>query len=147
MRGLSRTSHPHLSPHSRSLEPADSPCGEPRERLPLFPPAPPRAADGGGAAPQAREGTDPREAFERQLASEMLATERFRATLLAVLPTVAMLAFLAITSIYPDALTTLLRGKVDRLPVGLFLCAVAGFEFHVLYATEKMLRSGPTIVA
>jgi adenylate cyclase len=106
--------------------------------LPLHP-EPPTAA---GAAPQAREGTDPREAFERQLASEMLATERFRATLLAVLPTVAMLAFLAITSIYPDALTTLLRGKVDRLPVGLFLCAVAGFEFHVLYATEKMLRSG-----
>jgi adenylate cyclase len=28
------------------------------------------------------------------------------------------------------------------MPVGLFLCAVAGFEFHVLYATEKMLRSG-----
>ena len=58
------------------------------------------------------------------------------------MPTVAMLAFLAITSAYPDAVTTLLRGKFDRLPVGLFLCAVAGFEFHVLYATEKMLRSG-----
>ena len=26
--------------------------------------------------------------------------------------------------------------------MGLFLCAVAGFEFHVLYATEKMLREG-----
>jgi adenylate cyclase len=26
--------------------------------------------------------------------------------------------------------------------VGLFLCAVAGFEFHVLYATERLLRSG-----
>ena len=37
---------------------------------------------------------------------------------------------------------SLLRGKFDRLPVGLFLCAVAGFEFHVLHATEKMLRSG-----
>ena len=85
---------------------------------------------------------NPREAFERRLATEILAAERFRATLLAVLPTVAMLAFLAVTSAYPDALTSILHGKFDRAPVGLFLCAVAGFEFHVLYATEKMLRSG-----
>ena len=26
-------------------------------------------------------------------------------------------------------------------PVGLFLCAVAGFEFYVLYSTERLLRS------
>ena len=74
--------------------------------------------------------------------SRILAAERFRATLLAVLPTAAMLAFLAVSSAYPEAVTTLLHGKFDRAPVGLFLCAVAGFEFHVLYATEKMLRSG-----
>jgi adenylate cyclase len=85
---------------------------------------------------------NPRDAFERRLAREILAAERFRATLLAVLPTMAMLAFLAVSSAYPSALTTVLQGKFDRLPVGLFLCAVAGFEFHVLYATEKMLRSG-----
>jgi adenylate cyclase len=85
---------------------------------------------------------NPREAFERRLATEILAAERFRATLLAVLPTIAMLAFLAVTSAYPDAVTAILHGKFDRAPVGLFLCAVAGFEFHVLYATEKMLRSG-----
>src|SRR5580704_11230782 len=85
---------------------------------------------------------NPRDAFERRLAIEILAAERFRATLLAVLPTVAMLAFLAITSAYPEAVTAILHGKFDRAPVGLFLCAVAGFEFHVLYATEKMLRSG-----
>jgi len=53
-----------------------------------------------------------------------------------------MLAFLAVSSAYPDAVTALLHGKFDRAPVGLFLCAVAGFEFHVLYATERMLRSG-----
>jgi adenylate cyclase len=88
------------------------------------------------------ETDDPRAAFERRLHREILAAERFRATLLAVLPTAAMLAFLSISSAYPDALTTLLRGKFDRLPVGLFLCAVAGFEFHVLYATERMLRRG-----
>jgi adenylate cyclase len=85
---------------------------------------------------------DPREAFEQRLAREILATERFRATLLAVLPTIAMLAFLAVSSAYPEAITTLLHGKFDRVPVGLFLCAVAGFEFHVLYATEKMLKVG-----
>jgi adenylate cyclase len=85
---------------------------------------------------------NPRDAFERRLASEILTAERFRATLLAVLPTVAMLAFLAVSSAYPDAVIALMHGKFDRAPVGLFLCAVAGFEFHVLYATEKMLRSG-----
>jgi adenylate cyclase len=84
----------------------------------------------------------PRVVFERHLAREILIAERLRATLLAVLPTVAMLAFLSISSAYPDAVTTLLHGKFDRAPVGLFLCAVAGFEFHVLYATERMLRSG-----
>src|SRR5580704_8062605 len=85
---------------------------------------------------------NPRDAFERRLAIEILAAERFRATLLAVLPTVAMLAFLAVTSAYPEAVTAILHGKFDRAPVGLFLCAVAGFEFHVLHATEKMLRNG-----
>ncbi len=129
MRGLSRTSPLPRGEPPVSISPSYLPVNS----------APPTAAN---AALQARDGVDPRDIFERRLASEMLATERFRATLLAVLPTVAMLAFLAITSVYPDAVTTLLRGKVDRLPVGLFLCAVAGFEFHVLYATEKMLRNG-----
>ena len=87
-------------------------------------------------------GDDPRAAFEKRLAREILVAERFRATLLAVLPTAAMLAFLAVSSAYPDAVTALLHGKFDRAPVGLFLCAVAGFEFHVLYATERMLRRG-----
>ena len=85
---------------------------------------------------------DARAAFERSLAREILVAERLRATLLAVLPTAAMLAFLSISAAYPDAVTALMHGKFDRAPVGLFLCAVAGFEFHVLYATERMLRSG-----
>jgi adenylate cyclase len=85
---------------------------------------------------------DPRDAFETRLQREILGAERFRATLLAVIPTVAMLAFLSVTSAYPEVATTLLRGQFDRLPVGLFLCAVAGFEFHVLYVTERMLRRG-----
>jgi adenylate cyclase len=98
------------------------------------------------SAPQAAPAPAPlenaREAFERRLAREILVAERFRATWLAVVPTAAMLVFLAVSSAYPDAVTALLHGKFDRLPVGLFLCAVAGFEFHVLYATERLLRSG-----
>ena len=89
----------------------------------------------------ARAVDQPRAVFEHRLAREILVAERLRATLLAVLPTVAMLAFLSVSSAYPDAVTTLLHGKFDRAPVGLFLCAVAGFEFHVLYATERMLRT------
>jgi adenylate cyclase len=85
---------------------------------------------------------NPRDIFEHRLAIEILSAERFRATLLAFIPTVAMLAFLAVSSAYPDATAEVLHGKVDRAPVGLFLCAVAGFEFHVLYATEKMMRRG-----
>ncbi len=62
---------------------------------------------------------DPREAFERRLAREILAAERFRATLLAVLPTAAMLAFLALTSAYPDVVATLLHRKVRAASGGL----------------------------
>jgi adenylate cyclase len=90
----------------------------------------------------ALEAGEARQAFEQRLAREMLAAERFRSTLLAVIPTVAMLTFLAVSSAYPAAVTELLHGKFDRVPVGFFLCAVAGFEFHVLYATERALRMG-----
>jgi adenylate cyclase len=85
---------------------------------------------------------DPRAAFEQRLAREILVAERYRATLLAVLPTAAMLMFLAASSAYPDVVTRILHGKFDRTPVGLFLCAVAGFEFQVLYATERLIRRG-----
>lgn len=101
-------------------------------------PSPVRGAARAGTPPT----EDPRGAFEQRLAQEILAAERFRATLLAVIPTVAMLAFLAVSSAYPTAVTALLHGKFDRAPVGLFLCAVAGFEFHVLHVTEKALRLG-----
>jgi adenylate cyclase len=88
------------------------------------------------------EPAHPHLAFERQLGHEILVSERFRATLLAILPTVAMLVFLAASSASPDAVAWMLHGKFDRIPVGLFLCAVAGFEFYVLSATERMLRDG-----
>ncbi len=85
---------------------------------------------------------DAREAFEQRLAREILTAERFRSTLLAVIPTVAMLTFLAVSSAYPSVLVELLQGKFDRVPVGFFLCAVSAFEFKVLYDTERALRLG-----
>jgi adenylate cyclase len=100
------------------------------------------AVDVSPSASQSVEALEARQVFEQRLAREILTAERFRATLLAVLPTIAMLAFLAISSAYPAAVTELLHGKFDRVPVGFFLCAVAGFEFHVLYATERALRVG-----
>ncbi len=124
---------------------------EPAAPAPPPPPAPPLELQAEGGPVSARgprslsnsvSTEDARAAFERSLAREILIAERLRATLLAVLPTVAMLAFLSISAAYPDAVTALMHGKFDRAPVGLFLCAVAGFEFHVLYATERMLRCG-----
>jgi adenylate cyclase len=118
--------------------PAATPAAAP---LTLAPTAGPAEGSGpsGALSIEAREA---REAFEQRLAREILTAERFRATLLAVIPTVAMLAFLAVSSAYPAAVTELLHGKFDRVPVGFFLCAVAGFEFHVLYSTERALRQG-----
>jgi adenylate cyclase len=92
------------------------------------------------AAPGSPEALEARQVFEQRLAREILTAERFRSTLLAVIPTVAMLAFLAVSSAYPAAVAELLHGKFDRLPVGFFLCAVAAFEFYVLYDTERALR-------
>jgi adenylate cyclase len=96
----------------------------------------------GAAPPSGPAGFDPHQAYETRLAREILVSERFRATLLAVLPTIAMLVFLAVSSASPDTVAWMLRGKFDRTPVGLFLCAVAGFEFYVLHSTERMLRDG-----
>ncbi|MGH7440397.1 MAG: hypothetical protein ACRENE_32300, partial [Polyangiaceae bacterium] len=93
-------------------------------------------------AATADDANEARRAFEGRLAREILTAERFRSTLLAVIPTLAMLAFLALSSAYPAVVTELLQGKFDRLPVGFFLCSVAAFEFHVLYATERALRLG-----
>ncbi len=116
--------------------------GAPERRAPdLVEPAAPLPATAARPA-EPIDAYEARAAFEQRLAREILTAERFRATLLAVIPTVATLAFLAISSAYPEAVAELLHGKFDRVPVGLFLCAVAAFEFHVLYATERALRGG-----
>jgi len=83
-----------------------------------------------------------REAFEQRLAREILISERVRASLLAFIPSLTMLAFLFMSAAYPELMGELLRGSVDRLPIGLFLCVVAAYEFFALFSIERHLRSG-----
>ncbi len=130
-------------PELAQLDSRPSQPSQPQAQPPEGGPVSTRGPRPGGRRPTPSVSSeDTRAAFERSLAREILVAERLRATLLAVLPTAAMLAFLSVSAAYPEAITTLMHGKFDRTPVGLFLCAVAGFEFHVLYATERMLRSG-----
>jgi adenylate cyclase len=104
--------------------------------------SPPVLDRAGSPLGEPAEAEDPRAAFERRLRREILVAERLRALFLALVPGTGLLAFLAITSAYPEVVTTLLRGEFDRVPVGLFLCAVSIFELGVLYYTERMLRLG-----
>ena len=97
--------------------------------LPVALPAP--AADAG----------DARGALERRLTREILVAERLRATLLALVPGIAMLVVLAGSALDPTLLATIFRGPVDRLPIGLFLGVVATYEFYSLYSIERLIRS------
>jgi adenylate cyclase len=83
-----------------------------------------------------------REAFEERLSREILVSERVRASLLAFVPSVTMLAFLFTSAAYPELANDVLRGSVDRLPIGLFLCVVAAYEFFALFSIERHIRSG-----
>jgi adenylate cyclase len=101
---------------------------------PIAPNAPPRSL-----APLVI--SDAREVLERQLTREILIAERLRATLLALVPAIAMLVLLAGSALDPALLTTIFRGQVDRIPIGLFLGVVAVYEFYSLYFIERLLRS------
>lgn len=94
------------------------------------------------ARPDAPEEVDAKAAFEAELAREILGAERFRATLLATIPTVAVFALVVASSAYPDVVATLLHGRVDLAPVGLFLIAVACFEIFVLARVRRLLARG-----
>jgi adenylate cyclase len=81
-------------------------------------------------------------AFERRLTREILGTERFRATLLAVIPGAAMLVFLAVGAAYPALVARTFSGELDRLSIGLFLGSVSAYEFAALWSVDKLLKSG-----
>ncbi len=83
---------------------------------------------------------EPRDAFEEQLAREILGAERFRATILATIPSVALFALVIARGAYPNVVVSLLHGNFDLAPVGMFLMAVAGFEIMNLSWIQEMLK-------
>ncbi len=128
--------------HQPIAEIPDLPCEPPFDvaaPLALLPaPAPVPLA----VAPKPAEiALDPRGALERRLTREILVAERLRATLLALVPGIAMLVVLAGSALDPTLLATIFRGPVDRVPIGLFLGIVATYEFYALYSIERLIRS------
>lgn len=81
-------------------------------------------------------------AFEQRLTREILVTERFRVTLLALIPGLAMLLFLAAGAVSPELMAKTFHGEIDRFRVGVFLGAVSVYEFATLRAVERLLKSG-----
>jgi adenylate cyclase len=79
------------------------------------------------------------QAFEQRLTREILISERLRATLLAIIPGVVMLLFLAAGAVAPELSRAFQR---DRIRVGLFLAGVSAYEFTALRAVEQLIRSG-----
>ena len=85
---------------------------------------------------------DLRDPFERALTREILINERLRVTILALIPGVGMIAFLALSALYPDLSHRLFRVDMDRVRVGLFLGVVTVYEFVALYQVEKLIKTG-----
>ena len=81
-------------------------------------------------------------AFERRLAQEILVTERFRVTLLALIPGLSMLVFLALSAAAPELTKSLAGGTMGRLGVGFFLGGISAYEFFALRGVERLLKSG-----
>ena len=59
---------------------------------------------------------DPRETFERRLVREILGAERVRARLLFAIPTIALFALVVVGGAYPEAVASLLHGRIDTAP-------------------------------
>lgn len=97
---------------------------------------PPAAAAIGSAEVEARD------AFEEQLSREILGAERFRALLLASIPTIILFALVVVRGAYPDVVVSLLHGNFDIAPVGLFLMVVAIFEFAMLASVRRQRLRG-----
>ncbi len=92
------------------------------------------------AAPAAAEAQH--DDFERRLTREILISERLRVQLLAAIPGIALILFLAITASYPDEVDRALHGKMDRLRVGLLLGGFAAYELLALQSVERLIKSG-----
>jgi adenylate cyclase len=82
----------------------------------------------------------PHQAFEKRLAREILISERLRVQLLAAIPSVVLILFLALTASYPDAAAVAFHSKVDRLRVGLLLGGFAMYELIALRNVERLIK-------
>jgi adenylate cyclase len=83
----------------------------------------------------------PGQAFEDELHREILAAERLRATLLALIPTFVLFTLVIARNAYPEVVAQLLHGSVEIAPVGLFLMAVAVFELYLVLRTVRLMRA------
>lgn len=83
-----------------------------------------------------------RDAFEQRLAREILISERLRVQLLAAIPGIALILFLAVTASYPEEVDRALHSKMDRLRVGLLLGGFATYELVALQGVERLIKSG-----
>jgi adenylate cyclase len=134
---------PELQPSTEIPDfPEESPLEDAVAPL-LAEPLAPAARDDApaGKVLERADAKDARDALERRLTREILVAERLRSTLLAIVPGVAMLVFLAGSALDPTLLVTIFRGPVDRVPVGFFLGVVAVYEFYSLYSIERLIRS------
>jgi adenylate cyclase len=128
---LSSVLPPPLDPPSSDAKPENHIDVSPRALLM-------RAAQSAQASIASAE-LDPRDAFEEQLAREILQTERFRATLLATIPSVLLFTLVIMRGAYPEVVASLFHGSFDLVPVAIFLMAVAGFEMLNLLWIRKLL--------
>lgn len=92
----------------------------------------------------AQEQGDSRATFEAQFAEEILDAERFRAKLLAAIPTVTLFALVVVRGAYPDVVIGILHGNIDLAPVGFFLLSVAIFQMLVLAWLRRLHGRGET---
>jgi adenylate cyclase len=92
-------------------------------------------------APVERRGTS-REAFERRLTREILISERLRVQILAAIPGLALILFMAATASNAELVDRALSGKMDRLRVGLLLGAFTAYELVALWYVEKLITTG-----
>ncbi len=82
-----------------------------------------------------------REVFEARLGQEILISERLRVQILAAIPAIALILFLALTSSYPEVAEQAFNSKLDRLRVGLLLGGFAVYELSALRNVERWIAS------
>src|SRR5262245_61621268 len=82
---------------------------------------------------------DARQPLLRRLNREILVSERLRVSILAAIPGVLLVLFLAAGTAYPDLLDRVI-GKVDRARVGLFLALISAYELWGLQTLEKLIK-------